>query len=504
MTMNQPLPNGLQAQFAELIVTRTGLHIPLRDIARLQEVIAGRMKCLHLSDAREYYEILARDGSQSRREWEEFTGPLTTGESYFFRDQGQFALLRNRILPEIIERNRPRRSLRMWSAGCSTGEEPYSLAILVAELLPEYNNWDVFLLGTDLNRAAVEKARRGAYSAWSLRGLPQDLKTRYFRPCPHGWELDAQVRSLARFRQGNLFQDAFPSKSLGIHDLDLIVCRNVFIYFDREAVSAVLQKFSQSLTEDGYLLTGHTEVGGLPPRHLHIRRFPESLVYQRAMKTAAGLVDRQALAPDGATARASARDPRPHSVHDAGPVQRVPALATSKREPLQQQTALQEAEHLVQSGNYRLAIAKLERLLHREPGNLSALTLSAQAHASLGHYDEATRQCRQAMTADSLAVLPYYLLAHITEHQGDPETAKALFKKILYLDPAFTPAYLELGALYDREGDTDRARKMRSIALDFLQAMPPHTVVNAYGAMTAGELKTYVEKRLGEKRSPEP
>ncbi len=502
--MNQPFPHSLQSQFAELIASHTGLRIPSRDLAKLQKTIAERMKCLQLSDAQAYYEILAQDGEQSRREWTEFTGPLTTGESYFFRDAGQFTLLRNHILPQIINRNRQRRSLRIWSAGCSTGEEPYSLAILVAELLPEYKNWAVFLLGTDINPAAVATARRGIYSLWSLRGVPQDIKTRYFRPCPQGWELDARIRALAHFRQGNLFRDTFPSTSLGIHDLDLIVCRNVFIYFDREAVSAVLGKFSQSLNEHGYLLTGHTEVYGLPPGDLHARRFPDSLIYQREKKPPAGAVDRQALVPNDAISRTSAQGRWPHAPHPAGSTRRSLGLINPEREPPKLQTALQEAEHYVQSGNYRLALTTLERLLHQEPRNLSALTLSAQAHASLGHYDEATRRCQQAIAADSLAVFPYYLLAHITEHQGDRETAKTLFKKILYLDPAFSPAYLELGALYDREGDANRARKLRATALDFLKTLPPHTSMKAYGALTAGELVTYVEKLLTETRPPEP
>ncbi|MBI3800009.1 MAG: tetratricopeptide repeat protein [Deltaproteobacteria bacterium] len=502
--MNQSLPNGLQVQFAELVATRTGLHISPHDLAKLQKIIAGRMKCLQLSDARAYYEILARDGAENRQEWAEFTGLLTTGESYFFRDKGQFALLRNHILPEIINRNQPRRSLRIWSAGCSTGEEPYSLAILVTELLPEQKNWQIFILGTDLNTAAIEKARRGTYSVWSFRGVHEDLKTRYFHPSHQQWELDARIRSLVHFRPGNLFQDSFPSRSSGIHDLDLIVCRNVFIYFDQQARSVVLQKFCQSLNDEGYLLTGHGEVRGPQPRNLHAKRFPESVIYQSGERMVAGSANHPTLSPNLTRARAPARGTWSPSSRAAG----FPPQLTKRASPAQEvptpQTALQEAEQLVQRENYRLALAKLEGLIHQEPRNLSALTLSAQAHASLGDYDEATRRCRQAMAADSLAVTPYYLLAHILEHQGDREAVKTLFKKILYLDPTFTPAYLELGALYDREGDTDRARKMRAIALDFLKRMPPQTVVNAYGAMTAGELTAYVEKMVDEKRALEP
>jgi chemotaxis protein methyltransferase CheR len=185
-------------------------------------------------------------------------------------------------------------------------------------------------------------------------------------------------------------------------------------------------------------------------------------------------------------------------------VPRALELALARREPLQPQNVLREAEQLIHSGNYRLAITKLERLLQREPRNISALTVSAQAYASLGHYEEAARWCRQALAMDSLAVLPYYLLAHIAEQQNDPETAKTLFKKILYLDPTFTPAYLELGALHEQEGDAGRARKLRLIALDFLRALPSHTIVNVYGAMTASELQVHVEKLLAETRPLEP
>src|SRR6185369_8484340 len=128
---------------------------------------------------------------------------------------------------------------------------------------------------------------------------------------------------------------------------------------------------------------------------------------QREKKTPAGALERQALAPHEAISRTSAQGRWPHAPHPAGSVQRPSGLVNPEREPPKLQTALQEAEHYLQSGNYRLALTTLERLLHQEPRNLSALTLSAQAHASLGHYDEATHRCQQAIAADSLAVFPY-------------------------------------------------------------------------------------------------
>ena len=136
---------------------------------KLRHTIKMRMAQQQLPNPEAYYQLLAVDTAASRQEWEELVLPLTIGESYFFRDSGQFSLLRHHILPELIERNRSTRSLRIWSAGCSTGEEPYSLAILVHELLPSHDDWDIVILGTDVNK--------GCHCDCSTRHLQATLPT---------------------------------------------------------------------------------------------------------------------------------------------------------------------------------------------------------------------------------------------------------------------------------------------------------------------------------------
>src|SRR6185369_9731239 len=123
-------------------------------------------------DANQYLQRLAAQPDAASDPWRDLVCDLTIGESYFFRDQGQMALLRDHLLPELIARNASSRCLRLWSAGCSTGEEPLTLAMLLDELLPQRASWKVTILGTDLNPAAIEKARSGTYGTWSFRGVP--------------------------------------------------------------------------------------------------------------------------------------------------------------------------------------------------------------------------------------------------------------------------------------------------------------------------------------------
>ena len=138
------------------------------------------MKALKLAAPEDYYLLLQSDSAESRSEWRQLIINLTNSESYFFRDKGQLALLQNRILPELIERNKVQRTLRIWSAGCSTGEEPYTLAMLVDQLLPRQIGWNVFILGTDINENSLAIARRAAYTSWSFRMVDPGLRTRYF------------------------------------------------------------------------------------------------------------------------------------------------------------------------------------------------------------------------------------------------------------------------------------------------------------------------------------
>lgn len=180
---------------------------------------------------------------------------MTTNETLFFRDGKPFELLREVVLPRLT-RTRPHgRPIRIWSAACSAGQEPYSIAMTVRESAARFAAWPFEIIGTDLSLAMLSKARAGVYSQFEVqRGLPIRLLMSYFRQTEGQWTIDPAIRAMVRFREQNLLHDF---SALGT--FDVIFCRNILIYFDRDTKQRVLQRMGRSLAADGALFLGGTE-----------------------------------------------------------------------------------------------------------------------------------------------------------------------------------------------------------------------------------------------------
>ncbi len=269
---------GLTEAFIKLIAQHTGLEIREREQADLSEKIFIRMRAINIFFPEYYYQLLESSTRESYQEWQNFVLLLTNLESYFFRDKEQINLLRDRILPELIQRKQHNKTLRICSAGCSSGEEPLSLAILLKELIPYPEQWNLMILGVDINQEALKKAKQGIYTPWSLRSIAPEIMPRYFCMVNNQYHLDMQIRQMVKFQYTNLVKDSFNEHN-EMRDIDLIICRNVFIYFEASAIAKVLDKFNHILLPSGYLITGHTELCGQDLSHFQTKLFPESLVY---------------------------------------------------------------------------------------------------------------------------------------------------------------------------------------------------------------------------------
>ncbi len=203
-----------------------------------------------------------------------FVDAITTNETLFFRDSAPFEVLRHRVIPMIVDRNAGtghERRIRIWSAACATGQEPYSLSMLLHELLPDVHAWDVEILATDISEQALGHASAGLYSRAEVeRGLGEDALRRHFVPDGDGFRVMDSVRSLVSFRQLNLLEP-FP----GLGPFDVVLCRNVAIYFDAEVQRDLFHRLGDTLAEDGFLFVGASEsLSRYGPRftpHLHCR-----------------------------------------------------------------------------------------------------------------------------------------------------------------------------------------------------------------------------------------
>jgi chemotaxis protein methyltransferase CheR len=456
-----PAADPSQDRVEEFVRRTVGLRVRAQDVEALARWVAGRMRMLALLRIGEYGELLAADSAAGRRERELLTVQFTTGESYFFRDQGQFNLLAAKLLPELIERRAKARRLRLWSAGCAAGEEVYTLAMLLDELAPRLAGWDVLILGSDINAAALERARLGLYRPWSLRSLDEARRQRYFQPCGDQWRIAPRLRSLVTFRSGDLVRDRFPDTEAGLKDIDLILCRNVFIYLDARAIAQITAKFAETLADGGYLITAHSELFGHDIAPLRVRMFAQSAVFEKTE--------------------------RPADASGLGQVLAQAPTATFLRPPVRTEGRT--------SGIAPREAATTQPAMPAE--DCDRLMLAAWRHADRGLPDAAKECCRKAIALGDFDARPYYLLAQLAQERGDTMQAKSLLTKVIYLDPSHIAAYLELGSLHDLTGDSERARRMYETARTALLKLPRDSVLAPYAESTAADVLAYVERLLG-------
>lgn len=477
-----PMPSSSSshplALFIDAIAQRLGIAVREKDYGLLGERLQLRQRERHLNSLEDYYQLLTQPGPLQEEEWSALVCLITNLESYFFRDRGQFELLRRDILPDLIARRRGDRRLKIWSAGCSTGEEPHSLAMLLQEVLPDWPQWHIQILASDINPEALATARKGVYTHWSFRSLDAPLKDRYFSPLAQGYQVIPEVRRLLTFFPLNLVHDPFPPAIGEPHHVDLILCRNVFIYFDNLAIAQVLQKFAATLQPWGYLLTGHAELYGQDLKAFQVRVFPESVVYQPQM-VQGDLVS--AISPSLPQPPVSSPKIAPKI-----PSKIPPRGAIAQRPTLNLAALIQENQNLIRKKYYPQAIGNLEKALPHFPKSAQLHSLLAQVYANIGRYDEALEYCQKTLKIDPFAVNIYYLMAQVAEEQSNVEEAKRCLKQILYLDPRSVKAYLELAYIYQQEGDGNRAIKMRENAIALLEKLPPQQCIDD-GAFTVEE-----------------
>ncbi len=271
----------------DLFAARTGLQFGAESRFALERRLRERLMVLKLTSFAEYHHYL-RFSTLAAAEWDEAVELLTTNETYFFREERQLRAFQNEVLPMLEVQARGRRRLAIWSAGCSTGEEVYTIAILVHKslLFPRRHPlndqpaWDVRVYGSDISRRCVAAARRGVYGESSFRVTPPDTRRAFFHERPDGWHVTEAIRQLCHFGQMNLL-DEDRSRILG--RADAIFCRNVLIYFDARARKAAIEVLYDRLNPGGVLLLGHSESLLNVSTAFELLHLKDDLVYRKPL-----------------------------------------------------------------------------------------------------------------------------------------------------------------------------------------------------------------------------
>jgi len=479
--MRRSLSPSLLSGLSDLVAACLGLHFPEERWADLERGVASAARELDHPDAEKFARWLL-SAPLTRAHIEVLASHLTVGETYFFREKDSLDVLEQQIVPELL-RSRPdgERHLRIWSAGCCTGEEPYSIAMLLDRLIADAKAWNVTILATDINPKFLRKAAEGVYGQWSFRSTPAWIRARYFKQRKDGrFELHPQIRSRVTFSYLNLADDAYPSLLNNTNAMDLIFCRNVLMYFTAERAKEVSRNLYRSLVDGGWLVVSPTETSNILFSSFSAVQFPGVMLYRKIAGAERGLSSWGHQAP--------VFDTQPDTQPFQAPLQPAePVLAEPLRFALSSR-AQEQAGVAVASGIGEGLAPK------QEDGH--ALSANARRCANEGRLADAIEWCERAIATDKMNPAHHYLLATVRQEQGQTAAAAQSLMRTLYLDPDFVLAHFGLANMELSLGRRREAKRHFANALTILRAHAHDEILPESEGLTAGRLAEIITSVL--------
>ena len=502
-------PEILWAQVSEFVAEQIGLHFPPERWADLQRGLAGTADELGFADVMACAQSLLAS-PLTKAQLQVLATHLTIGETYFFREKGTFEVLATSVIPDLIRsRQNGERRLRLWSAACCTGEEPYSLAILLHQVIPDLAHWNVTILATDINARFLQKAAAGVYGEWSFRESPAWLKERYFQRTADGRHaILPEIKKRVTFMHLNLVDDIYPALATDTNAMDVIFCRNVLMYFTPPKARKALGNLRQALVEDGWLVVSPSEGSqALLSRFIPVN-FPGVILYQKSdpkLRTA------QSRTPMPLGVSATFITPALESPSSwtpqmpaLAPVESPPALPTKEPVPAgAPPTPCAVAAALYQQGRFAEATdTLLNSLTAHDAPNPPLFSLLARALANQGKLADALAWCDRWVAADKLDASSHYLRAVVLQELGDNVQARRSFQRAIYLLPDCVLAHFALGNLARGHGKNDEAGKHFANAAHLLRGCQPGDLLPESDGLTTGRLTEIIASIVDMETTP--
>ncbi|MBI5570211.1 MAG: chemotaxis protein CheR [Desulfomonile tiedjei] len=508
--MGRSISHVSLSRLSDLIALHMGLNFPEDRWGDLNRAISKAAPALGFSDVQACANWLL-EIPLGHTQIDVLAGVLTVGETHFFRDEKLWESLESEILPEIISARRTSgRCLRFWSAGCATGEEPYSMAMLLRRLVIDLAGWGVSILATDINRSFLRKAREGVYSHWSFRTVPPGIEERFFQAQKDQFCIDPDIMRMVKFSHLNLVKDPFPHASNDTECLDIIFCRNVLMYFTPENQERVIEAFSQCLVDGGWLILSAAEASIVGHPEFVARNFPGVVLHRKDSERRNGTNGfRIPLPPTVFEPPSAYFQPIDEPAPEFDPLAWVPPAISVEPVPQPPEAAedrvafedvagpteedlVQESAALYDRGDYGEMIDRLFTAVNRRQlrGNHGpvAMAMLTKAYANQGKLDHALEWSDRTVASDKLNADYHYLRGTILQELGRIEEASAAMNRAVFLDPHLVLAHFALGNLARLRGrykDSDRHYKN---ALAILDGYSDDDAVPASEGLTAGRL----------------
>jgi chemotaxis methyl-accepting protein methylase/tetratricopeptide (TPR) repeat protein len=539
-TIDAEFSDDLYVRFRNLLLAQSGLFYP--DAKRGD--LAHGLRMILATSGHADLEALYAEAVAGGPAWDTILTHLTIGETYFFRNGSQFDALRQHLLPEIMARRGGIHTLRIWSAGCATGEEPYSLAITVADMLAGRDPWHISILATDINPAFLARAREALYGEWSFRETSAEQRARFWTQEGNRWRLNPEIRRMVNFARLNLAVPCFPSTTNGTCALDIIVCRNVTIYFDEATTRQIAERFYAALAPGGWLIVGHAEPQASVYHQFEVHNFPSTVIYRKPLDAPLFPSDRRpptaTLRPQTTTSegeRGRGGDLQSPISRREGERGRGGEGERSRTQPaLNSQFSILNSQFSVEGERGRggergeRAISNLQSpisnlqfsspdpwppiaarlaqgdkagaeqlvrdLLRSTPDHVAALVTVGRLGADRGDWPTASEHCTHAIAIDPLCIEAHYILAQVHEHQGQLDEALAAYRRTTYLDQTFVPGMIGMGNIWRQLGRPASAQRCYRNALKQLALLASSAPLAFTGGITAAELAAFVTRQL--------
>ncbi|MFA9391097.1 MAG: CheR family methyltransferase [Prolixibacteraceae bacterium] len=437
----------------------------------------------------------------SKEELSKLAGHLTIGETYFMREKKGYDFLEQIYLPGLIhKRLTSTKKLRVWCAGCATGEEAYSLAIVLKQSIPMIQEWDISILATDINPLFLEKAKNGIYTKWSFRNNTEKFIENYFlKTGANEYHIIPEIKRMVKFASLNLAGNDYPSKSNDTHDFDIVFCRNVLIYFSNDGIKFVTERIYQSLKDGGILVVSPVEMSNLISRKFKSIFYSGYTIYHKAKDTPAEKdlkVDRTTFkkqfknnAPQISTKKESKSLPIPRKMDLVKPLR----AAVPTKENANPKANFEKIELFYGQGAFEETEQLLATYLNASEVPASELVhMMAKTKANLGKLQEAEFWCLKGLSINKLDFSLHYLLATIMQETGRDDKAITALKMALYLDSDFVLAYFLLGTLLAKNGDTIASKKAYNNALSSLSKYALDDILPESDGITAGRFTAII------------
>ncbi len=425
---------------------------------------------------------------------------LTIGETYFFREIGAL----NALKEFIIEFKEKKNSLNIWSAGCCSGEEPYTLAIMIKELFGEID-FDLNILGTDINPYFLEKAKSGIYGKWSFRTLDKNIQQKYFKKIDENkFEIDYSIKKIVKFDFLNLADSNHNHKFIKDKKFDIILCRNVIMYFNRELQNRIIENFYGTLENKGLLVLGSAETANIDKQKFERLFFENAVIFRKEINANYEFQKKYSqnnfeIPENKINSGVKNKTEFNNKInYDEKSLKKDQDKYQSIKSSISSDNTFENAKRLFEKGNYDEAINVISKYLD-SPENIGSdisrsdyIELLIKAYTSFGKTELAKQWCKTGIDEDKLHTKFYILLANLLYIEGDYDSVVTILKKVIYLEQDNLLAHYYLGNICAKIKKYDDCRKYFNTALNLLQNYDDNETLDFADGITAGRMKELI------------